>query len=411
MKEVEDIDMSEAKKVIKQILFIYLTTTGVFLGFFFNIWYEKLYEELINSKIISLKEKHRNIVISISNARFTPIKESAENIAKISNLHFMIFDKSKIYFSNLEVNITKTTKIKNIQIYDDYVILKSNMNLNDYFINSFENQENQENQENKKSGLYVLIQGDYVYEELFLIRIKVLFSAFFAFLLLALISYFLVKISLKPLENKIKVLNRFIKDSTHEINTPLSVILMSVEQLKKKDILADNKQFSRITLAAKTLSNLYSDLVFFNFSHTISQDKEKINIKDLVIERLEYFKPFIKQKDIKVQINLENSFIIANKYRISKMIDNLLSNAIKYNKKEGFINIILKENFFSIEDEGCGIEEKNLKDIFQEYTRFNKDQGGFGIGLSLVNQICKEYNIKISCTSKINQGSKFTLKW
>ena len=407
MKEAEDIGMSEAKKVIKQILSIYLTTSGIFLIIFFGIWYDKLYEELINSKIIPLKESHRNIVISVLNSRFTPIEESAKNIAKVSNLKFMIFDKNKIYFSNLN-NIKDASIFKNAQIYKDYVFLKSPMNSQDYFIGNFKS--SQDNQ-NEDFGLSVLIQGDYVYKQLMMIRLKVFLSAFGAFLILAIISYFLVKISLKPLENKINTLNNFIKDSTHEINTPLSVILMSIEQLSKKEELKNSKQFLRIKLAAKTLSNLYSDLVFFNFSHTISEEKEKIFLMNLILERLEYFKLFFQQKNIDVQTKMDNSSIFANKHRISKMIDNLISNAIKYNKKEGYIKISLKDNTLIIEDQGCGIDEKNLKDIFQRYSRFNKDQGGFGIGLSLVSQICKEYNINISCSSKINQGSKFTLTW
>lgn len=67
------------------------------------------------------------------------------------------------------------------------------------------------------------------------------------------------------------------------------------------------------------------------------------------------------------------------------MIDNLISNAIKYNKKGGVISIILKANFLSIADTGCNFKVK-FKSYFDRYTRFNTDQGGFGIGLSLVKK-------------------------
>lgn len=82
------------------------------------------------------------------------------------------------------------------------------------------------------------------------------------------------------------------------------------------------------------------------------------------------------------------------------MIDNLISNAIKYNKKGGVISIILKANFLSIADTGCGISKSNLNHIFERYTRFNKDQGGFGIGLSLVK---KKYAMIMVLKSLANQ--------
>ncbi|GAA8602140.1 hypothetical protein oki169_09780 [Helicobacter pylori] len=63
------------------------------------------------------------------------------------------------------------------------------------------------------------------------------------------------------------------------------------------------------------------------------------------------------------------------------MIDNLISNAIKYNKKGGVIYIISKVIFLGVADTGCGISKSNLNHIFERYTRFNKEQGGFGIGL------------------------------
>lgn len=96
-----------AKKVIRQILLIYLTTTGIFLTIFFALWYQKLYEELVVLKGSTLRENHRNIVISILNSRFTPIDISAKNIAQSTALKFAIFDAKKIVFSNIDFDLRK----------------------------------------------------------------------------------------------------------------------------------------------------------------------------------------------------------------------------------------------------------------------------------------------------------------
>ena len=395
-----------AKKVIWQILLIYFTTTGVFLTIFFSIWYEKLYEDLILIKGENLREIRRTIVVNIANNRFVPLEENAANIAKSARVQFSIFDKERAFFNNLDLNYTQAKiRLKGRGVSEGRVFFMAPMSLSEYYLGQTKG--HVENDE----GLKILIQGEDVSRDLLLIKLKVLSFALFAFGILALIAYILVKISLKPMEEKIETLNRFIKDSTHEINTPLSVILMSIEQLERQN-LEQSAKFLRIKLAAKTLHQIYSDLVFYNFSHTLSNEKESFDLGVLIKERVEYFRLFFEQKKLCLKLDLNtHSLFFANKNQISKLIDNLLSNAIKYNKKGGEIAIVLKENSLVIKDSGCGISKENLMHIFERYARFNEDQGGFGIGLSLVKKICEENDILISCESKEGEGSAFRLEW
>ncbi|HED6757025.1 TPA: HAMP domain-containing histidine kinase [Campylobacter coli] len=395
-----------AKKVIRQILLIYLTTTGIFLAIFFAIWYQKLYEELVVTKGSPLRESHRNIIINILNSRFIPMNESASNIAQSTGLKFAIFDKKQAIFDNLDFDFRKAkVELKGRGIYDGKVFFLDRMNTDHYFLKHAN-----EDDKNSESGLKILIQGEDVTKDLVWIRIKVFSFAMMAFCVLGLIAYILVKIALRPLEDKITTLNRFIKDSTHELNTPLSVILMSIEQLENQK-LEHSTKFTRIKLAAKSLSQVYSDLVFYNFPNTLELNKQELDLKSLIEERLEYFKIFFEQKKINLNLNLHQASIFASKNQISKLVDNLLSNAIKYNKKGGEISIELKTGFLSIADTGCGISETNLKHIFDRYARFNADQGGFGIGLSLVKKICDDNDIKIICESVENESTVFKLAW
>ncbi|EAL5963014.1 sensor histidine kinase, partial [Campylobacter jejuni] len=331
---------------------------------------------------------------------------SAKNIAQSTALKFAIFDAKKIVFSNIDFDLRRVKiELKGRGIYDNKVFFLAPMSADHYFLRHASNEE-----VNTNDGLQILIQGEDVGKDLFWIRMKVFGFAIMAFCILGLISYILVKIALKPLEDKISTLNRFIKDATHELNTPLSVILMSIEQLEHQN-LGDNAKFTRIKLAAKSLSQVYSDLVFYNFPNTLETEKQKFDLRILLEERLEYFKVFFEQKKITLKLDLNQANIFAPKSQISKLIDNLISNAIKYNKKGGVISIILKANFLSIADTGCGISKSNLNHIFDRYTRFNTDQGGFGIGLSLVKKVCDDNGIKIICESVENQGSVFELSW
>ncbi|TQR29192.1 sensor histidine kinase [Campylobacter sp. MIT 99-7217] len=406
--------MNVAKKVIKQILLIYLTTTGIFLAIFFALWYEKLYKELITNNSAELRDKHRTIVLSVINSKFIPLEQTCKGIANVSELKFAILDDKKIFCSDLSIKgeIQTINFQKHLKIYQNKILFSAPMNSSNFYLQNDNGKIDMQEDELQENTLRTIIEGKDISKELLAIRFKVLSCALLAFLGIALISYFLVKIALKPLEDKIKTLNSFIKDFTHEINTPLSVILLSIERIEQQNKDIDEVKFKRMKIAAKTLSQVYSDLIFYTFPEKVENEEANINMKALITERLEYFKLFFEQKKISLDYELdETSSLFANVAKIKKMLDNLISNAIKYNKKGGNIFISLKDNCLKIKDSGFGIEEKNLKHIFDRYARFNNDQGGFGIGLSLVQTICKEYHIKISCTSTLNVGSEFVLEW
>ena len=101
-------------------------------------------------------------------------------------------------------------------------------------------------------------------------------------------------------------------------------------------------------------------------------------------------------------------------YKIDKddfirIFNNLISNAIKYNNIGGKIDISLKDNELKISDNGIGIFDEKIKDIYKRYYRATTEQGGFGIGLSIVNHLCNIYKIKIIVESQIDEGTTFTL--
>jgi two-component system OmpR family sensor kinase len=96
---------------------------------------------------------------------------------------------------------------------------------------------------------------------------------------------------------------------------------------------------------------------------------------------------------------------------MTRVIDNLISNAIKYNKKGSFIRIDLKEGYLCIEDGGIGINADRIEQMYDRYSRFNESEGGFGLGLNIVSEIAKEYNLKLKIESKIDIGTKVIITW
>lgn len=404
--------MQEPKKVAWQILSLYLISIGSVLAVLFGIWYAKLKDDLIREYEFKLRQDYRFITIQMEKFRFDPISVSASTIAQLSNIKFAIFDRTKVYFSNLDFPAqTLLFKLDNVNIYDNKLIYIADARLNNALLGNFQKIDTLDVL-GDVNRLRVLVQGDDVSQELAFIRFKVAFVMIFSLICVGIVGYFILKFALKPLEMKINFLNNFIKDTTHEINTPISAILMSIESLEKKQDFTHLKPLKRIKIAALTLSHIYSDLTFLNFYQAYSSNKEWIFLKPLIIERIEYFKIFLEQKNITLKLDLQDEGkILINKEQFFKMFDNLLGNAIKYNIKNGHIEINLYKEKLMIKDSGCGISETNLSEIFDRYMRFNNDQGGFGIGLSLVKKICDKHHINIEVQSKLKEGTCFILTW
>lgn len=266
--------------------------------------------------------------------------------------------------------------------------------------------------EHLKHVHYIVIRGQTIDAELERTRQSIYLFLLFSIVFLSLVIYTLSNLFLHPLRDTIAKLDRFIRDTTHELNTPLSVITMSIEQLSKEDLNPKQlKQIGRITVASRTISNLYNDLTFLMMhEHTKSHDIP-IDLLSLIEERLEYFRPLTEAKKITVQTRLSGATLVIDRDKIVRIIDNLLSNAVKYNKPAGKIEVTLTPKFLSVRDTGIGIPPDKLEEIFNRYTRFDDASGGFGIGLNIIQMIAQEYALKVDVESKISEGTVFTLRW
>ena len=223
---------------------------------------------------------------------------------------------------------------------------------------------------------------------------------------LAIFGFFFVKIFLKPMKNSIMLLDDFIKDTTHELNTPISAILANIEMMDMSTMTPKNqKKLSRINVAAKTVSHLYQDLTYLTLNHNRESKDEWIDLRQLIKDRVEYFAILAGSKKIDFELDLNDSAIFIDGVKIARVLDNLISNAIKYNRRNGTIYIVLRKTYLSVRDTGIGIETEKISEIFERYTRFNSSEGGFGIGLNIVKSIIEEYQLQIDVSSVMNEGT------
>ena len=228
-----------------------------------------------------------------------------------------------------------------------------------------------------------------------------------AFLVL-LASFFIIKQSLEPHKRFNLYLENFIKDAMHELKTPIGVILLNLDGLDS--IYENNKMIKRAKSALKNMVVVYEDLEFFVRKNVAEHPKTDIDISKLCQERIEFFMDLLNSKEIKVEQNIENNLHVNfSKLELSRVIDNTISNAIKYSKNKTKIEITLKQKkdniVLIIKDEGKGIED--TKKIFDRYYRGDKISGGFGIGLSIVKNICDKNGVHVEVHSSLKKGSSF----
>ncbi len=246
-------------------------------------------------------------------------------------------------------------------------------------------------------------------QKLFQHTILFLLVALFMFLIL---GYFLGRLFTAPMRQSFEKMNRFIQDTTHELNTPISTILTNIELLDTLYECEGKEERKRIEIASKTLSRLYDDMTYLTLNHEYHREVKQYNISQLLRERIAYFSTMIETKKIHLVSKIdENISIMIDENDAIRLIDNLLSNAIKYNRQKGLLTITLTQQSLSIEDSGIGMHKEALEKIFKRFERSNDSEGGFGIGMDIVHQITTYYNFKIDIQSKIKLGTKVSVQW
>jgi len=232
--------------------------------------------------------------------------------------------------------------------------------------------------------------------------------------LLILVTLFVLSLHLfrnfsKPFEEINQKLDNFIKDSMHEINTPLSIININADMFANK--YGDNKYLQRIKSASRTLATIYDDMDYLIKQGRVKHNVQNIDVSEFIQNRVDYFKGVANLNHLHIETNIApNIKYKFSKTKLQRIVDNTISNAIKYSHDENSILVKLYETegemIFSVQDYGVGIDD--LKKIFSRYYRENQTKGGFGIGLNIVKDIIDEEGIHLDVQSKVDKGSTFT---
>ena len=225
-------------------------------------------------------------------------------------------------------------------------------------------------------------------------------------------SFLLLRNFSRPYEKLNMQLDNFIKDSMHEINTPLSIINLNSDLFANK--YGENKYLWRIKSASKTLATIYNDMDYLVKEGRVEYKRNIIDMGEFIQNRVDYFQEVANLKNISLEteISAEVKYDFS-KTKLQRIVDNTISNAIKYSNDNTHVEIKLYEDsayiIFEVKDYGVGI--KDVDKIFSRYYREDEAKGGFGIGLNIVKKIIDEENILLEVTSMLGDGTNFRYRF
>ena len=226
-------------------------------------------------------------------------------------------------------------------------------------------------------------------------------------------SVFLARWIVRPVEKAWNTQRQFVADASHELKTPLTVVLSNVEMLSGDERVQDKKTLSRlenILEEARHMKVLVDALLQLARSDSVvnSPIYEKVDYSALVSNAALVFEPILFDAGKRFKYTVEDGhFIMGDHVRLRQLTEILLDNACKYSTPKSLITVELKKlagrNEISLEvsNDSETIPDEELALVFERFYRRDKARasGGYGLGLSIAETIVKEHGGKISAKS------------
>lgn len=237
-------------------------------------------------------------------------------------------------------------------------------------------------------------------------------------------GWILAGFTLRPIEKMLESQKRFVADASHELRTPLTALQTEIEvglRSKKlsikeaKTLLQSNlEEINRLRL----LTNRLLDMTNIQAGR-LKIEIMPVDVNEVVRDVVKSLKHLADQKGIKITVEGQGGVIDADEFRFMELITILLDNAIKYTPEQGTVGIKLsttnKVMSMQVWDTGHGIAKVEKNKVFTRFYRTEQSRtsqngaGGFGLGLSLANEIVSLHHGSIKVSDNQPQGSIFTI--
>ena len=246
-------------------------------------------------------------------------------------------------------------------------------------------------------------------------------SCLIALLFLSIFSWFFTKLMLKPIQESRQRQTQFIASASHELRSPLTVILSSLSALriaKKEDV----EGFANtIQAEGKRMSRLINDmLILANTDNgTWNITARPVELDSLLMQTYEKYEHLAKTKDLKLRLELPKinlSPLSLDEERIAQVLSILIDNAFSYTSAGGTVILSLEsisgKQKLSVIDNGPGISDKEKTLIFERFYRADKahhSKTHFGLGLCIAAEIVKLHKGKLLVTDTLDGGATFQI--
>lgn len=234
-----------------------------------------------------------------------------------------------------------------------------------------------------------------------------IFIGILSFAVFLWISIYLANWAVQPVDQAWKQQKQFIADASHELKTPLTVILTNGELLKSPDYPPEKKaQFAdNILVMAHQMRSLVEGLLELSRldNHVLKTVFEPLNLSELTLNTLCLFEPLYYEAGLECESELAPDLSIkGSSSHINQVLDILFDNALKYADPDSTIQIHLerqkKHALLSVKTAGTPLSPEELKKIFKRFYRAEKSRsrsGSYGLGLSIAESIVKEHGGRI----------------
>ncbi len=237
------------------------------------------------------------------------------------------------------------------------------------------------------------------------------------------LSRIMSKRAMVPIKQAFTRQQEFVADASHELRTPLSVMLSSIELLEMEEQTEQDKEMAVKTVnnlkeEVKRMTGLVSNLLTLARSDSAQQNvtMEAFDLYQVAKQTIHTFAAHARTKKITLELKSPNSLqILGNKELLTQLLYILIDNAIKYSEYEGTVTLTISKEgnqlLLIVTDNGVGIEEKHIPHLFKRFYRVDKartrQEGGYGLGLSIAKWIVDTHNGTINVQSKLHEGSTF----
>lgn len=270
--------------------------------------------------------------------------------------------------------------------------------------------------------------GDQSYEwnnlKSLLINCLLIFSV--SVILFLILSLFLSRLALKPVETAWKQQSQFIADASHELKTPLTVILANLQILsshRESTIRDQEKWLDNTKEESSRMKQLVEELLFLARSdagalQAVQVTRLPLDFSDIVLNGVLLFESVAFENKVTLDNDIDPGITLEGcEAQLKQVVTILLDNACKYAGRNGSVSIGLKKSphhaVLTVQNTGEPIPLEEQKHIFERFYRTDKSrvrkEGGYGLGLSIAKTIIDQHKGKITVASAAETGTIFTV--